>query len=159
MNRAQASELQKALAQRQSELASAFGQPQQAEAARPKGHKSGQGQSGGEGQTGSEASSLAEANNHSRNGAPARGGDRGELSFEGEARMDPERLKFEPLPKGQGGEAGPLWGLRQADPKSRPGVSTSSSKPLLEGHASPGHHEGPLLPRNRELVKQFFGSQ
>ncbi len=74
--------------------------------------------------------------------------------------MDPERLAFKPLPKGQGGEAQELWGLKSADPEAREGGSGGSGQGTsAQGDAEAGHSAGPLLPRNRELVKRYFGGE
>jgi hypothetical protein len=73
--------------------------------------------------------------------------------------MDPDRLKFQPLPPGQGGEASELWGLKAADPRHE-GVTVMPSGargPGVQGDATPGYSTGPLLPRNRDLVKRYFG--
>ena len=75
--------------------------------------------------------------------------------------MEPDRLKFQPLPEGQGGEANELWGLKAADPQ-REGVTVTPSAARgsgVQGDATPGHSTGPLLPRNRDLVKRYFGDE
>ena len=74
--------------------------------------------------------------------------------------MDPERLKFEPLPPGQGGSPEALWGLKAANPKASVGQPrTTSSSAAAAGDTAPGHREGALLPRNRELIEKYFDSK
>ena len=75
--------------------------------------------------------------------------------------MDPNRLKFQPLPEGQGGEASELWGLKAADPQHEGVTATPSAVQGTgaRGDATPGYSTGPLLPRNRDLVKRYFGSE
>ena len=90
---------------------------------------------------------------------PGRGGGPRPLTFSGNEELHPERLKFAPLPEGQGGETGELWGLRGADPQ--PDMEASRGGPpgtVAEGESSPGQRWGPLLPRNRELVQRYFES-
>ncbi|MFZ5468143.1 MAG: hypothetical protein ACOZIN_01795 [Myxococcota bacterium] len=150
--RAQTSQLRQALEKRQQSLARAFGQGQ----ARQMGHaQSGEQRPGGQsgGQDDGHASRLGQK------GGPSRGGGEAELVFGAEARMDPDRLKFEPLPKGQGGEGEELWGLRAADPKPGSGPSQpSASGTSAEGEQGVGHQDGPRLPRNRELIRRYFDS-
>jgi hypothetical protein len=89
-----------------------------------------------------------------------RGGESQPLVFGEEAEMDPDRLAFKPLPKGQGGEAGELWGLQAADPQPHgegPGRAPQGSH--AQGDTTAGHSAQPLLPRNRELVKRYFGGE
>jgi hypothetical protein len=81
--------------------------------------------------------------------------------FGDEAEMDAERLAFQPLPQGQGGEAEELWGLRAAEPVTREGPAPAGGGqgPGAQGEATAGHSGAPLLPRNRELVKRYFGGE
>ncbi|MHB8879062.1 MAG: hypothetical protein ACYC8T_35620 [Myxococcaceae bacterium] len=178
------SSLRKALENRQKELANAFGQQQgqsgSRQASRGQGGKgeqgqgreqgqsgNGQGQEGkgegegqgeGAGQSGEGQSGQGHAS-RGQSGAPVHGGGEGELVFGDQARMDPDRLKFAPLPQGQGGEAQELWGLRAADPRVREGPSGgTASGAAASGEQAPGFKEGPLLPRNRELLKRYFDS-
>ena len=75
--------------------------------------------------------------------------------------MDPERLAFKPLPKGQGGEAEELWGLRAADPRKQEGGSRGGGA----GHRAPRAMRGRVIPRGRcclatgNLVKRYFGGE
>lgn len=86
-----------------------------------------------------------------------RGGDSEELTFAEGSEFHPEKLKFAPLPQGQGGEARELWGLRAADPSpDTEGVRGRGSGAVAEGEQAPGRRTGPLLPRNRELVQRYF---
>ncbi|NOK12102.1 hypothetical protein [Corallococcus exercitus] len=118
----------------------------------------GEGEEGdGEGQQGSQHASRG-----TRQGDGAgvgRGGESQPLVFGGEAEMDPERLAFQPLPEGHGGEAEELWGLRAADPRARTGQAgpVGAKGTGAKGDATAGPTSGPLLPRNRDLVKRYFG--
>ncbi|NOK22313.1 hypothetical protein [Corallococcus carmarthensis] len=121
------------------------------------GEGEGDGEGEGEGQQGNQHASR---NTRQGDGAGvSRGGDSNPLVFGGEAEMDPERLAFQPLPEGNGGEAEELWGLRAADPQARTGqAGPSSAKGTgAKGDATAGPTSGPLLPRNRDLVKRYFG--
>ncbi|MFP2911679.1 hypothetical protein ACLESD_42970 [Pyxidicoccus sp. 3LFB2] len=75
--------------------------------------------------------------------------------------MDPERLAFEPLPQGRGGnEAEELWGLKAANPDRRAGRRASGAQGTsAQGDATAGPGAAPLLPRNRDLVKRYFGGE
>jgi hypothetical protein len=127
--------------------------------------RNGSGQQGsGSEQNGSQGGNNAgHASRNVREGAGAgRGGDNQELVFGGEAEMDPERLAFEPLPTGQGGEAPQdLWGLKAADPKRQAGPAGAGSAQgtQAQGDATAGPGAAPLLPRNRDLVKRYFGGE
>jgi hypothetical protein len=168
----QISDLRRTLERRRQQLEDRFGQGnsgQQANARRrsgtgQRGQRQGQqGQGQGEGEEG-EGQGLG--NGHAsravQEGAGAsRGGESNPLVFGGEAEMEPNRLKFQPLPEGQGGEASELWGLKAADPR-REGVTVTPSAARgqgAQGDATPGYSTGPLLPRNRDLVKRYFGDQ
>ncbi len=119
----------------------------------------GQGDSQGSGQPGPQG----HASRGARKGAGAgRGGDSQPLVFGDAAEMDPERLSFEPLPQGQGGdEAEELWGLKAADPQRRAGPAGPSGAQgtSAQGDATAGPGAAPLLPRNRDLVKRYFGGE
>ncbi|MBI3182371.1 MAG: hypothetical protein HYZ28_09530 [Myxococcales bacterium] len=177
-SRAQVSELRRALEERQQKLASAYGQargqgsPRQAgrggqqrgggrsgQCPGGAGASSGQCQGGAQGDGSSgQGQSSAHASRGAQQGGPSRGGGAGELVFGEWAEMNPDRLKFEPLPQGQGGEGQELWGLRAADPVARAGPSGGGVGGAAGGEQAPGHKEGPLLPRNRELTKRYFDS-
>jgi hypothetical protein len=167
----QISELRRTLERRQQQLEDRFGQgsSQRQARGRPgsgrqgqgKGKGKGQGQGEGEGEQG-EGQSQGHASRAVKEGHGAgvgRGGESQPLVFGGEAEMDPDRLKFQPLPDGQGGEAEELWGLKAADPERQEGTALPS--PVrgsgVQGDATPGHSASPLLPRNRDLVKRYFG--
>lgn len=91
--------------------------------------------------------------------AAGRGGGANELVFGGQAELDPERLKFDALPPGHGGEGQELFGLRAANPKANPnapdGQSTGSA---AAGDQGAGYNEGAMRPRNRTLVQKYFDS-
>ncbi|MDC0710612.1 hypothetical protein POL68_19195 [Stigmatella sp. ncwal1] len=167
----QIADLRKTLERRQGQLEERFGQ---GNAGRPGQRRQGmagkgsgkQGEGGeGEGQEGQEgqgghASRSVQGRSGEGSGV-GRGGESQPLVFGPEAEMDPERLRFQPLPPGQGGEAGGLWGLRAAEPRKDgatgppPAVRGTSA----QGEAAPGHSSSPLLPRNRDLVKRYFGGE
>ncbi|QSQ12918.1 hypothetical protein [Myxococcus landrumensis] len=144
------------------------GQGQQGEG--PQGDGQGDGQGRSEGQGGprgarsgqGHASRAVESRTGSNEaGTGAEGGGHNPLVFGGGAEMDPERLAFEPLPEGQGGEAGELWGLQAADPLRSSGTmgAGGSRGTSAQGEATEGPGAQPLLPRNRELVKRYFGGK
>lgn len=164
------SELRRALASRQRDLAKAFGQG------------SGSGDSDSEDGSGSEGKGTGpgkrrgvhpsrlvqqgkgDGSGESGDGqgaaGPGPGGGHNPLVYGGQAEVNPDRLKFQPLPKGEGGEAGELWGLQAADPK--PDVEharSDASGAAATGDRAPGTRTGPLLPRNRELVRRYFDSK
>lgn len=167
----QISQLRRTLERRQQQLEDRFGQGSAQRQARGQpgsgrqGKGKGKGQGQGQGQEGEEGEGQGQSGHASRGvkkgkGAGAgRGGESQPLVFGGEAEMDPERLKFQPLPDGQGGEADELWGLKAADPERQEGTSTPSAVrgSGAQGDATPGHSATPLLPRNRDLVKRYFG--
>ncbi|TQF17817.1 hypothetical protein FJV41_01330 [Myxococcus llanfairpwllgwyngyllgogerychwyrndrobwllllantysiliogogogochensis] len=121
------------------------------------GEQQGEGQGEGQGQTGNEG----HASRGVRRGTGTQGGGPSPLVFGGEAEMDPDRLSFEPLPEGQGGEAGELWGLEAADPRRGTGSAgaAGSRGTSARGEATAGPGAQPLLPRNRDLVKRYFGGE
>ncbi len=84
-----------------------------------------------------------------------------ELVFGDEANIDPERLAFEPLPQGHGGDdPGELYGLRAVDPHAPTDVPASRSPGATAlGARAAGQREGPLLPRNRALIERYFQSK
>lgn len=173
----QIADLRRTLERRQQSLAKNFGEENAsrgnrgAQARRPsqrqqsgqgqKGQK-GQGQGQGEGEEG-DGEGPQDGQHASRNVRQGDGASRGGKSqpvvFGGEAEMNPERLAFQPLPDGHGGEAEELWGLRAADPQARTGqAGPGGSKGTgAQGDATAGPTSGPLLPRNRDLVKRYFG--
>ncbi len=144
-SRAELAQLRETLERRQQELAQRFGQG----AGRPTAsEREGQGQ--GQGHASRE---------RTRAGA-GRGGESQPLVFGEKAEMDPDRLAFKALPRGQGGEGQELWGLRAAEPEPREaGAVRGGTGASARGGAEAGHGTGPLLPRNRELVKRYFGEQ
>lgn len=186
-SRAQVSELKNALQQRREQLAKSFGQKSGSsgqQASRPSGQsQQGQGQQGqqgqgkgqqGKGQSGDGQSGSGQSGNGSQGkgngdehasrnveeGSPARGGGANELVFGGEAEMDPDRLKFDALPEGNGGEAGDLFGLRAANPKANPNVPDGVvSGSAAVGDQGAGYSEGAMRPRNRALVQKYFDSK
>jgi hypothetical protein len=169
----QISNLRRTLERRQQQLEDRFGQGnsgQQANGRRQSGsRRQGQGQGQGQGEQGEgegegqgQGQHVSRAVREGNNGAgPGRGGESSPLVFGGEAEMDPDRLKFQPLPEGQGGESAELWGLKAADPR-REGVTVTPSAARgqgAQGDATPGFSTEPLLPRNRDLVKRYFGDE
>ncbi|RKH64001.1 hypothetical protein [Corallococcus llansteffanensis] len=174
----QVADLRRTLERRQQALAQRFGQENNAagnrgaQARRPtRRSQSGQGQQGqGQGQQGDgegegrgqQGDQHASRGVRQGDGAGAgRGGDSNPLVFGGEAEMDPDRLAFQPLPEGHGGDAEELWGLRAADPRSRtgPAGAVGAQGTGAKGDATAGPGSGPLLPRNRDLVKRYFGGE
>jgi hypothetical protein len=152
-SRDEAANLRETLERRQRELEQRFGQ-----GAGRNGSRQGQGQGQGEGQD--------QRGGHASRGAGkgkgvGRGGESQPLVFGEKAEMDPDRLAFKPLPQGQGGEAQGLWGLRSADPQKQEGGAGGGGGQgtSAQGDAEAGHVSGPLLPRNRELVKRYFGGE
>ena len=88
-----------------------------------------------------------------------RGGEAEELVFGGSAEMDPDRLKYEPLPEGNGGEGEELFGLRGADPRKNPKTGASPGTGAgASGDQAAGYDEGAMRPRNRALVQRYFDS-
>ncbi len=164
----QISELRRTLERRQQQLQDGFGQRNGGQ--RMGSRQSGSGQQGqGQGQEGeSEGQGEGQSNQHASHGVKqgngsgvGKGGESQPLVFGGEAEMDPNRLKFQPLPEGQGGEASELWGLKSGDPMHEAGTAAPAAVQGTgaQGDATPGYSSGTLLPRNRELVKRYFGSQ
>ncbi len=164
----QIADLRRSLERRQQQLQERFGQGNSRRQARGQSGsgrqgqgRQGQGQPGeGEGQgQGSQQGSHASRGVREGEAGTGRGGESQPLVFGGEAEMDPDRLQFQPLPEGQGGDTSELWGLKAADPR-REGVTVTPSaarSPSPQGDATPGHSTAPLLPRNRDLVKRYFG--
>ncbi|ATB43499.1 hypothetical protein CYFUS_008979 [Cystobacter fuscus] len=157
-SRAEVADLRATLERRQRELERRFGQGEGRKGARSD-REQGEGEGEGEG----EGSSRGHA---SRGAGKGKGVGKGggeetqPLVFGEKAEMDPERLAFKPLPKGQGGEAAGLWGLKAVEPERREaGPGGGARGEGARGDAEAGHSTGPLLPRNRELVKRYFGEQ
>jgi hypothetical protein len=172
MSGSQADALRRALERRRQRLASAFGQEGRSGSQRSGARRSGRSTAGASG-----ASEAGEKEGEARldparpghlshqvdpGGAtgPSQGGGPGALQFGGEASMDPERLQFEPLPKGQGGDAEALYGLRAANPrvKQHP-ISAGTGAGAVSGDQAPGPGAAPLLPRNRALIERYFDSK
>jgi hypothetical protein len=172
----QISNLRRTLERRQQQLEDRFGQGNQGQQANGRrqsgtgrGQRQGQRQGQGQGEQGEgegegegmEGGHASRAVQEGKGSGVSRGGQSNPLVFGGEAEMDPNRLQFQPLPEGQGGEASELWGLKAADPQ-REGVTVTPSAARgqgVQGDATPGYSSGPLLPRNRDLVKRYFGDQ
>ena len=153
-SRDEVAHLRETLERRQRELEQRFGQGNGRN-----GSRSGQGQGQGEGEGQGRGHASRGAGKGKGNGV-GRGGESQPLVFGEKAEMDPERLAFKPLPKGQGGEARELWGLKAADPEKREGEAGGGGQGTsAQGDAEAGHSAGPLLPRNRELVKRYFGGE
>ncbi len=173
----QADQLRKALEQRRQQLSKSFGQNQnqsngsqrpsngQKSAGRSPG-KSGQqgnGQESGDGNGGDTQLDPNKAGHASRQVDPSAGhGPGGDtpLVFGDSAEMDPERLKFEALPKGNGGEGEELFGLRAANPKvGRQALNPGTSSGAQSGDQAPGNGEQPMLPKNRALIEKYFDTK
>ncbi|WP_434383868.1 hypothetical protein [Melittangium boletus] len=148
-SRAELAQLRETLERRRQELAQGFGQG----AGRPTAsEREGQGQGKGQGR--------GHASRGKAGAGAGRGGESRPLVFGEKAEMDPDRLAFKALPRGQGGEGQELWGLRAAEPEPREaGGARGGTGASARGGAEAGHGTGPLLPRNRELVKRYFGEQ
>jgi hypothetical protein len=157
-SRAEVADLRATLERRQQELEQRFGQGAGRKGSRPgRGQGDGEGEGEGEGRPGGHASRGAGKGKGSSTGG---GKETRPLVFGEKAEMDPERLAFKPLPKGQGGEAAGLWGLKAVEPERREaGPGGGAQGAGARGDAEAGHSTGPLLPRNRELVKRYFGEQ
>ncbi|PZR04442.1 MAG: hypothetical protein DI536_34360 [Archangium gephyra] len=154
-------QLRNALAQRQKELGNKFnpnngnGQSQQGEGKPQRGPQRGSDGQGSQRQQGGHAS-----RNFGGDGEPSRGGEAAELVFGEQAEMDPERLAFEELPEGNGGEAGELRGLRAANPKVKQSAPlTPATGSGANGDQAAGWDEGAMRPRNRALVQRYFDSK
>jgi hypothetical protein len=154
-SRDEVANLRETLERRQRELEQRFGQ-----GAGRNGSRQGQGQGQGEGQ-GQRGGHASRGAGKGKGKGVGRGGESQPLVFGEKAEMDPDRLAFKPLPQGQGGEAQGLWGLRSADPQKQEGGAGrgGGQGTSAQGDAEAGHVSGPLLPRNRELVKRYFGGE
>ncbi len=159
-SRDEVAQLRETLERRQRELEQRFGQQGQNAGQRRAGSRPGEGEGEGEGEGQGKSRGHASRQARAGKGEAGRGGESQPLVFGEKAEMDPERLAFKPLPEGQGGEAQGLWGLRSADPRKGEGGSGGGSRGTgAQGDAEAGHVAGPLLPRNRELVKRYFGGE
>lgn len=168
---ASAESLKEALAKRREALAKSFGQKPGTAQGAPKpgeGKKKGTGEKGeGKGDGEGKGQGQSDGDGHAsrkvmKGGGPAHGdAPPAELVFGGEANIDPDRLKFEPLPEGHGGdEPGELLGLRAANPHAPDDVPRSAATgATATGDQAAGHREGPLLPRNRALIERYFQSK
>ncbi len=175
----QLADLRQSLQRRQQALEQRFGQGPQGNGPRQEGNgrEGGQGQQGAragrQGTGGKEGQDEGSGDGQDQRGGHAsrsvrkgqggvgRGGESQDLVFGEEAEMDPERLAFQPLPEGHGGESAELWGLKAADPQARQGRQPAGAAQGMgaQGDATAGHTAAPLLPRNRELVKRYFGGE
>jgi hypothetical protein len=172
-------QLRRSLEQRRSELARAFGQnaqngqrsaqqqqkggsgqgPPQSGQGKP-GQSAQGGQPGQNGSPGERGSSSEHASHAVQPGSgPSHGpGQSNELTYGGIAEMDPARLELEPLPPGQGGDPGELHGVHASNPRPGPGSARGSATgAAAEGERLPGHPQGPVLPRNQQLIQRYFG--
>ncbi|WNG30433.1 hypothetical protein F0U62_45310 [Cystobacter fuscus] len=156
-SRAEVADLRATLERRQRELEQRFGQRPERSGSRPgQGRGEGEGEGEGEGPGGHASRGAGKGKGAGKGG----GEETRPLVFGEKAEMDPERLAFKPLPKGQGGEAAGLWGLKAVEPERREaGPASGARGEGARGDAEAGHSTGPLLPRNRELVKRYFGEQ
>lgn len=169
MSGSQADQLRRALEQRRQQLQNSFGQGnrqgsggQQKQQGQGQGNQRGRGdqQGQGQGQASSQALDPNSKEHLSRQVDPSAahgpGGDT-PLVFGKDAEMDPERLKFEALPKGNGGEAEELYGLKAANPRvGRHPLNPGTSNAPASGEQAPGPGEAPMLPRNRALIQKYF---
>ncbi len=150
--------IQKALEKRREALAKSFGQDTSPRAKAAKA-------SGLSQKPGDDAAANGTPNGeHASHGTATMGGPShgdappAELIFGDEATIDPDRLKFAPLPEGHGGdEPGELLGLLAADPTSATGRPvTQGTGASTTGDQLAGHREGPVLPRNRVIIERYF---
>ncbi|KFA87079.1 hypothetical protein [Archangium violaceum] len=159
-SRDEVASLRETLERRQRELEQRFGQGNGRDGNGRSGSRPGDGEGEGQGRQGGHASRQTRQGKGEGKGGTGRGGESQPLVFGDEAQMDPERLAFKPLPKGQGGEAQGLWGLRSAEPQRSEGGGGGGAQGMgAQGDAEAGHSTGPLLPRNRDLVKRYFGGE
>jgi hypothetical protein len=159
-SRDEVASLRETLERRQRELEQRFGQGNGRNGRNGSRPGEGEGEGEGQGRPGGHASRQTRQGQGKGQGGTGRGGESQPLVFGDEAEMDPERLAFKPLPKGQGGEAQGLWGLRSAEPQRREGGGGGGGQGTgAQGDAEAGHSTGPLLPRNRDLVKRYFGGE
>lgn len=173
MSGSQADQLRKALEQRRQQLSNSFGQGNQSsgsrgqqQQSRGQGQGRGQGQqqqSGENGQSGSQGLDPNAAGHASRQVDPSAGhGPASDtpLVFGNDAEMDPDRLKFEALPKGNGGEAEELYGLKAANPRvGRQPLNGGTTSGAATGDQAPGVGETPMLPKNRALIQKYFDTR
>jgi len=167
MSGAQAEQLRRALEQRRQQLSNSFGQgkPQSGSSARsppPSGQTPRQGGAQGEGSGGKALDPSGKGHlSHQVNPSAGHGpGSDTPLVFGDDAEMDPNRLKFEALPKGQGGEAEELYGLKAANPSTaRQPLSPGTSSGAASGAQAPGNGEAPMLPKNRALIQRYFDTK
>lgn len=163
MSGAQAEQLRRALEQRRQQLSNSFGQGNRQSGA---GGQKGTGKSErvkvpatGEG-SGPSALDPNAKGHASRQVDPGTGHGEGAdtpLVFGDDAEIDPNRLKFEALPKGNGGEAEELYGLKAANPRTgRQPLSGGTSNGAAAGDQAPGNGEAPMLPKNRALIQRYF---
>ncbi len=170
-SKSEVAQLRDALRDRQERMAKAFGQEtgdqrrasNQGSPRRGQGQGQGQGEGEGEGKGQGQGEGAAQGKGQAtgERGGPSRGGGEGELRFDQPVEMDPERLAFAPLPEGQGGDPGELWGLKAADPKpsNEPSSGGASAGSVARGEQAPAFDQSARLPRNRELVRRYFDSE
>ncbi len=161
----QLADLRESLQRRQRALEQRFGQGPEGQR-QGSGNRNGQAGRQGKGQGNQQGQGNQAGGHLSRQvqkgeGGAGRGGKHEKLLFGDEAEMDPDRLAFQALPEGHGGESAELWGLKAADPQVREGRPTGGAAKGTgaQGDATAGHSAAPLLPRNRELVKRYFGGE
>lgn len=173
----QADQLRRALEQRRQQLSNSFGQGNRSSGSRgqqgqqqsnQQGQGQGQGSQRGHGKepgqgAGSPGLDPNAPGHASRQVDPSAahgpGGDT-PLVFGDDAEMDPERLKFEALPKGNGGEAEELYGLKAANPRAgRQPLNPGTSNAPAAGDQAPGPGEAPMLPKNRALIQKYFDTK
>jgi hypothetical protein len=168
MSGQQAADLRRTLEQRRQQLSRAFGQGSSTGGPQQQGQGGGRGRglripglgSGGAPEELDPSKSGHLSHQVDPNGGPSRGGGASPLKFGKDAEMDPERLQFEPLPQGQGGEAGELYGLRAATPTTkRNPVSAGTGTGAAAGAQAPGPGAAPMLPKNRALIERYFDSK
>lgn len=173
----QADQLRKALSQRREQLSKSFGQKEsqrqsgsaQRQGASQRGAGQGSGKQGppsdgnGDGSGGPPKLDPTKAGHASRqvdSSAGRGGGPETPLVFGDSAEMDPERLQFEALPKGNGGEADELFGLRAANPKvGRQPLNPGTGVGAQAGDQAAGNGEQPMLPKNRALIQKYFDTK
>ncbi len=76
--------------------------------------------------------------------------------------MNPDRLRFEALPKGNGGDdADELYGLRAVNPSVKSGGVPSGAQAgsAAQGDQAVATPDQSMLPRNRALIQRYFDSK
>lgn len=147
-----ARELRDALDRRREQLAKRFGE--------------GQGQGNGRQQARSGQRPGQGPGGNGRGGEPGQGPGHGDapdtpLRFGEESKFQKDRLAYEALPKGRGGEdSGRLWGMQGVAPKATPDAPIVDPVGGVAGaDDTPGLREGLAPPRHRATVRRYFDAK